>query len=361
MKIKSVILACLFTLSFFSCSMEDENVLIDMDRELSNTDKGDSAMAALTVNVFVNQLATKAVPTEGETTEHIKDTEAINDCSIILLGSDNKVIDARDNVSVKEIAGVDNKLAVNTKFALKQQNDLKVVVIANTSQSFAACNSMDDINVVVQNAKDLGTLVKMGIKDGISTENKTYDNPENVSIELHQLAARIELASFNITKKSFSKTLPVDVTLTKVTLLNVNNGCKTILTNNEDNTIGSSNVKFGKENISVYKGATESNIAFTEENKPIFYSFPKTVSGEDKVFTEGNKSVTMKIEFKVGDIAYTKYYKIQYSNGTSSVKSGYLYRLNVNMTAESNEVEFDVTCSVNDWNNNIIEIPMEDM
>ena len=42
------------------------------------------------------------------------------------------------------------------------------------------------------------------------------------------------------------------------------------------------------------------------------------------------------------------------------VKSGYVYRLVVNMTIIGDKVETELLCYTRDWLNNTISIPMED-
>ena len=88
-----------------------------------------------------------------------------------------------------------------------------------------------------------------------------------------------------------------------------------------------------------------------------FYSFRNLAKAE-------SDQVKMQVRFKIGNSneeRTTRPFVInKEGNILHGVKSGYVYRLVVNMTIIGDKVETELLCYTRDWLNNTISIPMED-
>ena len=94
------------------------------------------------------------------------------------------------------------------------------------------------------------------------------------------------------------------------------------------------------------------------ENKNVlsFYSFRNLAAAE-------SDQVKIQVRFKVGNSEErtTRQFVInKEGNILHGVKSGYVYRLVVNMTIIGHKVNPELLCYTRDWLNNTISIPMED-
>ena len=88
----------------------------------------------------------------------------------------------------------------------------------------------------------------------------------------------------------------------------------------------------------------------------LFYSFRNLAAAE-------SDQVKIQVRFKVGNSEErtTRQFVInKEGNILHGVKSGYVYRLVVNMTIIGDKVETELLCYTRDWLNNTISIPMED-
>ena len=79
---------------------------------------------------------------------------------------------------------------------------------------------------------------------------------------------------------------------------------------------------------------------------------------------KGTKNEYKQVRFKIGNSneeRTTRPFVInKEGNILHGVKSGYVYRLVVNMTIIGDKVETELLCYTRDWLNNTISIPMED-
>lgn len=316
MNFKSIILAVIsFLFVAVSCSVE-EDVYMNNNNVESSVVISDQE-AYLSFNINANAVTKSNVSTSDT-------LSAVSSCSVVLFSNDN-ILAVMDRVTV-----VNGQLQ-NCSFLTKVRNDLRVAIIANTTQSFENCPTMEDVRKKVQTQDDLETLVKYGeaaVSFGdVKGSASTKDAPKvTVNVTLHQLAAIVELASFNTTFVEDAKV--EEVVITKVELKNANvntytdqKGCSKIETLTKTMKMNVNN--FSKIDFRTY----ESN------------------------------DVTLSITFKVGDREYEKIYKINKING-GLINSGYIYRLNVNMTLKAHDVNMNVELSVADWTDNTISMDM---
>ena len=147
------------------------------------------------------------------------------------------------------------------------------------------------------------------------------------------------------------------ITVTGVDLLNLNPESYT--TNEQTHKNATYNSESKTCNVEVYNGASEfpSTYSFVENKNVLsFYSFRNLAAAE-------SDQVKMQVRFKVGNSEErtTRQFVInKEGNILHGVKSGYVYRLVVNMTIIGDKVETELLCYTRDWLNNTISIPMED-
>lgn len=314
MNFKGIILTVVsFLLVAVSCSVEDD-VYMNNNNNVESSVVISDQEAYLSFNINANAVTKSNVSTSDT-------LSAVSSCSVVLFSNDN-ILAVMDDVTV-----VNGELQ-NCSFLTKVRNDLRVAIIANTTQSFENCPTMEDVRKKVQTQKDLETLVKYGeaaVSFGdVKGSASTKDTPKvTVNVTLHQLAAIVELASFNTTFETGAKV--EEVVITKVELKNAN--------------LNTYTDQKGCSKIETLTQTMEMNV--------------KNFSKIDFRSYESN-DVTLSITFKVGDREYEKSYKI---NG-GSINSGYIYRLNVNMTLRTHDVDMNVELSVADWTDNSIVMDM---
>ena len=209
-------------------------------------------------------------------------------------------------------------------------------------------------------------LVKVGKMDisfdtdfaGYPTIAEALGKPLEIgTIPLSQLTARIELAEFNVSGFQ-GASVKEKVTVTGVDLLNLNPESYTINEQTHKNATYLSESKTC--NVEVYNGVSDlpSTYSFVDnKNLLSFYSFRNLAKAE-------SDQVKMQVRFKIGNSneeRTTRPFVInKEGNILHGVKSGYVYRLVVNMTIIGDKVETELLCYTRDWLNNTISIPMED-
>lgn len=314
MNFKGIILTVVsFLLVAVSCSVEDD-VYMNNNNNIESSVIISDQEAYLSFNINANAVTKSNVSTSDT-------LSAVSSCSVVLFSNDN-ILAVMDGVTV-----VNGELQ-NCSFLTKVRNDLRVAIIANTTQSFENCPTMEDVRKKVQTQKDLETLVKYGeaaVSFGdVKGSASTKDAPKvTVNVTLHQLAAIVELASFNTTFVEDAKV--EEVVITKVELRNAN--------------VNTYTDQKGCSKIETLTQTMEMNVK--EFSKVNFRSY-------------ASNDVTLSITFKVGDREYEKSYKI---NG-GLINSGYIYRLNVNMKLNAHDVNMNVELSVADWTDNTISMDM---
>ncbi len=339
MKLKNIF--AIFTVLFIaaSCSMDNDVI----EQEVSAT-TGDAALnVQISMAEPISSKATTSVTLDGKDSILGQD---ITSCSILLLRGDN-VIAVKDGVGLNA-----DKKTLNTTLMIKAalNETLKVVVIANSSNPFSACKVYSDIVQVMQT--NVSLLPKIGessltISHVSPSTALSVNNLNTVNVTLTQIASAIQLYQFNVTANSFSTTNKKDVKITRVVLLNDRNSSTTQL-DGLTGTISESGVHVWDGEQIVYTASDQARYPLS--TKPVGYTFPSKI-------TE-TKPVQLYLEGFVGNKMFYKYYDIQTEKDKKYVKSGFLYRLIVNMTVNSDEIDFDITCTTADWVYNKIEIAL---
>ena len=350
MKLRNIfsILGMMFILT--ACSLGEDAITGDDANAVIDTT---NRYAAITMKVSVDgSLATKATESVNagvDTT--IAGTETISKVSMLVVTGDGTVLAAKDGVTLNANTGVTNET-----FIVKAQDDLKVVIVANSTSAFAACRTLAKANVKVQESADLASFVKYGIADvpainKYASPSDALANPNTVQINVQQLAARVELNSFTVADNAFSfgNTKPSPIVIEAVSLKNIKRSCLTKASDNEVAEVANTGMSWDQigGGITVFNGTSNVDIA----NKPYFYTFPSNATD--------NSAVAMYVKFKVGGNEVERTYKIQHEKGTPSVKSGYVYRLNINLTkATSDSIQFEVKCYTYDWTYELVSVTL---
>ncbi len=373
MNVKNFLLIASMLFAAFSCSMEDE-LINDIDKAKKNNEPARAGQAAISLHIDMpKSIATRAAegyadPTDAERT--------IDHCSLILIDGEGKVIKAIDDASVKVATGTvykgsndaDNLTAFDTvKFIVKvgDAKDYKVMVIANSSIKFAGFTTLAQIQDKIQTSAEYGKFVKVGTGNVVIDSNwngypgyTTIEEAQtgdavNVQVELTQLEARIEVASFEI--KGFnSLSVPQDVLLKKIEIANLYTQSFTdkdaqVTQTPPENYYTTKSFTYsaaGEEQIYIYKaalGAANVPYTFTDLNKPVCYSFRNT---------NGEFPVAVRLYYTVGgEERKTKVIVInQVDDDPGSVIGGNLYRLKVTMDALNyDDIEVSVKCYTLDW------------
>lgn len=366
MEIKTIISSICLLLLAVSCSMDDD-ALRDIEKGHSGSVVIEEGEVALSMKVSLFSLETKSLSGAG-TLPASMDEAKIDNCTLIFFegGQVNSIMEGlfvnSENYIVKKKNGTEDDWA-KVIVKVKKPSPYSVMVIANSSKSFAGCQSESDINDIIQDNKD--ALVKVGKMNinfdsnfaGYATIREALEKPLEVGpVPLSQLTARIELAEFNVSGFQ-GASVQEKITVTGVDLLNLN---PESYTTNEQTHKNATYLQENKTcNEEVYDGVSElpSTYSFVENKNVLsFYSFRNLAAAE-------SDQVKIQVRFKVGNSEErtTRQFVInKEGNILHGVKSGYVYRLVVNMTIIGDKVETELLCYTRDWLNNTISIPMED-
>lgn len=349
MKLKNILSVLCFLFVAAACSMEDD-ILNDAGKEIQNQDTNREAI--LSFNLDANALLTKAtVNATGD--KELK----LNNCVLALMQG-NDVLSVRTSNDIAETGKVNG-----VTFLTKVKSGLSVIAIVNVADpaAYLGAATRSDLNKeVVIDPNGTECLVKQGEKliefpagFGSSSTAQTEENTLSVTIKVSQLAAKIQLSEFNIryaTGIQKKKT----VTLTSVSFDNINKKSHVF---NESALLKDS--KTFEMNRSLAEG--ENSIGSS------IYSYANT-----NAFSPVKMTLTFRID-EVGSMqaeTVTKTYVINKSNDNTTfegegsnnyVNSGYLYRVNVNMTVNTHVVDTDVICYTQDWEHDEVSVDMSEI
>lgn len=351
--------------------MEDDIIQNDFGK---NNEVFSDGNVHMSFNLQGGIATTKSSTIGNPATNEITATEAISTCSVILYKG-NDVLGVRDGVAVANNTTLPDDFSILTK----EQTGLHVMIVANSTVSFAGYSDMDAVKAAVQNmttefADD--KLVKVGTASinfsdksaAINTNYaasastaKTTTNTYTQAVTVYQLAARIELTGFNVTYKA-SKA--ADVIIKSVRLLNANLSSKTgsgankVVASdyNVEITGKYQNISSSLSDYTVYTNGAAQSLS----SPVVFYSYKNTnttaIAQNDSRYIKGvneNNLTKVEIMFSVGEKVYTKAYTINRpennTTGTTYVNPNYIYRLTVNMEVTNKSVDCDVVCYTNDW------------
>lgn len=276
----------------------------------------------------------------------VSDAEAVISCSIDNIQTRATVIVADDEITNAVfflLDGEDNVLGYrinNTKatFQTKNQADLKVLVVANASQSLqtaiTACSTGAAIWGQTLGADDLTSLVKIGEKKVGSLTDKST----NVEVTVKQIAARIDIASLTLNIKDADR-----VTLEQVELINQN--IKGHMDSKYADFVGTSTTAAKVFSDRVFTSGTAQTDICT------FYSF-----ANENV----NNKTTLKLSFKIDGKTVNTLVTIKDNDRKERVVGAANHQLTITATIQGENVTPIVTFTVADWNKSQISADMEE-
>lgn len=351
MKLKNILSVFCCLVAMASCSMEDD-VLNSPVKEIQSPNSEREAI--LNINLASTTLFTKST----EVANGDKETKLEN-CVLVLMEGDN-VLSVRTSSDIEAATGKVN----NATFLTKVRSGLSLIAIVNVANpdDYLSVATRAALNKeVAVDPNSAACLVKQGeskiefpVGFGSSSTKLTEENTLSVKINVSQLAAKIELNTFNITYASgIQKTK--SVTLTSVSFDNINKKSYIFTEHDLDkdtNTFTLDRVLSTGENVI---GSSVYSYANTNEANP----------------------VNMTLTFRIGEVGsmhsetVTKSYVVNKTNGPGTslegegsgdyVNPGYLYRINVNMTVNTHVVDTDVVCYTLDWEHNEVSVDMSEI
>ena len=184
-------------------------MLRDMEIGDSGNVEIEMGEAAFVLKTSLSSLETKSLSDAGTLPASMDEAE-INNCTLIFFEGTqvSSIMEGlfvnKENYIVKTKDGTKDDWA-KVILKVKKPSPYSVMVIANSSKSFAGCQSENNIKDIIQDDKD--ALVKVGKMDisfdtdfaGYPTIAEALGKPLEIgTIPLSQLTARIELAEFNV-------------------------------------------------------------------------------------------------------------------------------------------------------------------
>lgn len=349
MKLKNILSVFCCVVAMASCSMEDD-ILNDAGKEIQN--QNSDREAVLNISLASTTLFTKS------TEEAVGDKESkLENCVLALMEGDN-VLSVRTSSDIATTGKVND-----VTFLTKVRSGLSLIAIVNVANPDAYLNSAtrDALNkeVAVDPNSD-ACLVKQGEKTiefpagfGSTSTAATDENTLPVVIPVSQLAAKIQLAAFNVTYATDLQKQK-SVTLTSVSFENINK-----------------------------KSYVFGEFALDKDSKIITLNKVLSAGGNtigSSVYSYANTNTTspvqMKLTFRIDEAGsmqsetVTKTYVVNKANNNTSfegegsnnyVNPGYLYRINVNMTVNTHVIDADVVCYTKDWEHNEVSVDMSEI
>lgn len=351
MKLKNILSVFCCLVAMASCSMEDD-VLNSPVKEIQSPNSERETI--LNINLASTTLFTKST----EVANGDKETKLEN-CVLVLMEGDD-VLSVRTSNDIDATTGKVN----NATFLTKVRSGLSLIAIvnvANTNDYLSVATRAALNKEVAVDPNSAACLVKQGeskiefpVGFGSSSTELTEENTLSVKINVSQLAAKIELNTFNITYASGIQKEKL-VTLTSVSFDNINKKSYIFTEHDLDkdtNTFTLDRVLSAGENVI---GSSVYSYANTNEANP----------------------VNMTLTFRIGEVGsmhsetVTKSYVVNKTNGPGTslegegsdnyVNPGYLYRINVNMTVNTHVVDTDVVCYTLDWEHNAVSVDMSEI
>lgn len=386
MKLKNIALGIGFLVAMFSCSMEDD--IIQNDNGMNPVD-GEEVYAALQFNIsskteLVTKSSSVSGPTDG-TDNDVKNNEmAVNHC-FVFVADDNAIIGSRHYTSA-DMEFSDGKYTLTKHILVKvpknNQPILKVYVVGMKNDNgsyfetniFSKATSLSTLksSVIGKNANDEGNSLSDFIKvgegeihpydathpNGYQSSDKTIQfncnggevKCGNADITLALRAAAIEIASFKIKDSkgnySFDSETANSASATRAVVKDIKLGTpkqggqivNTVLN------VGEATSKV-RSYTSYLTGYNKMSAEEKEKSNPMGYRFYTYQNTADATmitipYVNGDgKDQTISFSVKTPDTSGNGY--------SETVKAGYLYRINVEIT--NNVANVAVQCYTQDW------------
>lgn len=360
MKIKNIFYAAILVLAGFSCSMEDDAIMNDVEKGI---EKATEAYTVLDFGVAFKEMATKAtVVGPGSDLEASEAERHMSDVSIFLY-EEGKLIEIlkADNLEATLVAEGASETTTNPladlKFVTKYKagRTLAAHVVVNAGQSLDDItfgSSVTELNKTVSGCLSATDLIKYGIKEIVFGTDVTKHyvspsdaerDPNTILVTVSQIAARLDFSQFSVTLNGFEKT-PV-VTFEEAKFVNLQQDGKIV-----DGYAGST-VADGVSLDRSTSGNQEGAIVWTGMGTAYGYA--------NRYEADSRTNTALYVKFTVDGRTFDKTYPINPADIEKDVeydgiKGGYLYDIKVRWTITPKWGDSTIEFYTKDWVYNII-------
>lgn len=349
MKIKNIFFAVMLVLAGFSCSMEDDTIMNDVEKGIEEVT---DAYTVLDFNVAFNEMATKSttvkpdtdIPATGDENNGEKN---VSDVSVFLLEGGN-IIGILQSDQPNQVSS-DNKGIItlkDLKFVTKYKagRTLEAHVVINGNEFLTGINIGDSKNVLDKtisgHLSDVA-LIKYGhrsivlgtdVTDRDPSPAVAEANPTTILVQVSQVAARLDFSQFAVTLDGFANAPAV--TLLEAKFMNI------------------------QENSTIF-GAASDNGATGEVSAKIPTGANNTWSNIATTYSYANNVTALYVKFQVGDRTFEKTYLINPANiektiNHNGIRGGYLYDIKVHWTITPKWGDSTIEFYTRDWVYNAI-------
>lgn len=352
MKIKNIFFAVMLVLAGFSCSMEDDTIMNDVEKGIEEVT---DAYTVLDFNVAFNEMATKSTSTTVEPGDDIpatgdenKEEKKVSDVSVFLLES-GSIIGILQSDQPNQVSS-DNKGIITLKdlkfvTKYKEGRTLEAHVVINGNDFLTNINIGDSKNVLDKtisgHLSDV-ELIKYGHQSIVLGKDVIKHNPSpavaeadptTIRVKVSQVAARLDFSQFKVTLNGGFANAPA-VTLLEAKFMNIQ----------ENSTI------FGTASDNEATGEVRAKIPTGENN---------TWSNIATTYSYANNVTALYVKFQVGDRTFEKTYPINPANIEKTVehdgvRGGYLYDIKVHWTITPKWGDSTIEFYTRDWVYNAI-------
>lgn len=360
MKIKNIFFAAILVLAGFSCSMEDDAIMNDVEKGI---EEATEAYTVLDFGVAFKDMATKAtVVGPGDDLEASEAERHMSDVSIFLYEGGKLIevlkADKQDATLVAEGASetTTNPLA-DLKFVTKYKagRTLAAHVVVNTGQFLDGItfgSSVTELNKTVSGCLSATDLIKYGTKEIVfgTDVTKHYvspsdaeQDPNTILVTVSQIAARLDFSQFSVTLNGF-ETTPV-VTFEEAKFVNLQQDGKIV-----DGYAGST-VANGVSLDRSTSGNQEGAIVWTGMGTAYGYA--------NRYEADSRTNTALYVKFTVDGRTFDKTYPINPADIEKDVehdgiKGGYLYDIKVHWTITPKWGDSTIEFYTKDWVYNTI-------
>lgn len=344
MKLRNIILAISLVFAAFSCSMEDDTVMNDVENGI---EEATEMYTAINFGLTASEIATKTTTPKGQQVVDEEETK-ISSYDIFLLEEGKIIGIIRNNgqVSGKNEEGI---ILKDSEFVTKYKIGRKLMayVVLNATeydQSDISVDPFEDIKIgdsenSIEKTEITGhltanSLVKVGKKEFIidgeypkSVSPKGIKSSKQIEVEVHHVSARLEFSKFTCILNDFSN----DVNVRLVTA--------------EFRNIQTKGYIGGSEYPSLYKDSKKvvDKAVTQSEIDPDLTAY----SYRNDTF---NDHVELYVEFEVTDGGKTKNFSKTYTiNPDGFVKGNYLYNIEVKWTITPDWSDSSIEFYTKDW------------
>ena len=360
MKIKNIFFAAILVLAGFSCSMEDDAIMNDVEKGI---EKATEAYTVLDFGVAFNEMATKSTTVEPDASEDATGNEneeekKISEISVFLLEG-GKVMGILRPEKVNQVSSnPDGSITLkDLKFVTKYKagRTLEAHVVINGNQFLKDINIGDaetQLNKSISGCLSADQLIKYGSRSIVFGTDVTEhnpspavaeNNPKTICVKVSHIAARIDFSEFRVTLKDFGDKTPI-ITFDEAKFVNLQ----------QDGEIfgGYADVKV-ETGASLNRGTKEGTVW---TNMGTVYGYANQYSAKS------SSNTALYVKFTVDGRTFEKTYPINPENGDNvtnmvghtGIKGGYLYDIKVHWTITPKWGDSSIEFYTRDWVHNTI-------